>query len=293
MNAPTGEPSSSASPAYALPDHSYIAPRVRHTSHIRLIVIFGVSLAVVIGAVFGVRALIVKPVPTPHCPQDCQGPPKGPPGGVPPGVGPGLPVPTRVPNPPPGAARGSAATTPNPRAQPAAAVGQPTGQTVKPVESFKRFPSSGDGAFSVSYPDGASVNANGVSWTDGYDRGQLFGVPADNLSPREIAQRFVKAKFPNATLAYEIPNARVGYESGYGEIDDVIPQSSSGPYDPQRVLIMVAVKNGLALVAEAAGRYFWPKNYQGHPTGASIEMVDYPEFSYWVNSFRWKDDPLR
>jgi hypothetical protein len=55
---------------------------VRHTSHARLLLIFAVSLAVIIAVVFGLRALVVKPVPAPHCPQDCIAPPIGPPGGV-------------------------------------------------------------------------------------------------------------------------------------------------------------------------------------------------------------------
>ena len=62
MNAPTGEPLSSAS----------LAPTVRHTSHLRLFAIFVLGLAVAIAAVLGVRALVVKPVHHRVCPQDCR-----------------------------------------------------------------------------------------------------------------------------------------------------------------------------------------------------------------------------
>ena len=289
MNTPTDEPLSSASP-----------PTVRHTSHLRLFVIFALSLGVAIAAVIGVRALVVKPVHHRVCPQDCRHPPIGPPGGVVPGVGPGAPVPTAVPSLPPGAAVGfgaDAQANSDPLAHPAGPVGQPATQAVTPVESWDHFHAK-DGSFSFAYPDHAREDANGVSWTYQNDTAQLFGVPANDLTPRQIAEQFIKARFPNATLAYEVPDARVGYQGGYGEIDDLIPQNSSGPYNPQRVLIMVAVKNGTAVIAEAAGPVFYPddpKETINHPTGAELQIVDDTSgfFYYWVNSVTWKDDPPR
>jgi hypothetical protein len=291
MNTPNDEPVSSAS-----------APTVRHTSHLRLFAIFAVSLALATAAVFGVRALVVKPVHQRVCPQDCRHrhPPTGPPGGIVPGVGPGAPVPTAVPSPPPGAAVGfgaNAQANSDPLAQPAAPVGQPATQAVIPVESWPHFHAK-NGSFSFAYPNNASQDANGVSWTYGDDTAQLFGVSANNLTPQQIAQQFIKARFPNATLGYEIPNARVGYQGGYGEIDNLIPQNSSGPYNPQRVLIMVAVKNGTAVIAEAAGPVFYPADPSGtimHATGAELAIADDSNalFHYWVNSVSWKGDPPR
>jgi hypothetical protein len=298
MNAPNDGPSPPASPGYAMPDHSYTAPRVRHTSHVRFFVIFAISLAVVIGAVIGVRALVVKPVAPPQCPQECVGPPKGPPGGVLPGVGPGPPVPTGLPHPPPGAAPGPAARTHVADAQPASAITQqPTPQAaVQPVQSFLPFDAS-DGSFSFSYPDGATKNPNGVSWTDtsSGDSAQIFGIAADNVTPREIAQQLIQARWPNARSSYQLPIAKIGYSPGYGEFYDVFSQSASGSSAHTRVLIMVAVKNGLAAVVEASGTKISPNAQPGvHGTGADLGMIDYYSFfPYWVNSFRWKGDPPR
>ena len=255
------------------------APTVPHTSHLRLVVIFALSLTVAVTVVFGVRALVVKPVHHPVCPQDCRHPPIGPPGGVLPGVGPGPPVPTAVPSPEPESAERLGGTG---NSEP---VYQPATQAGKPVESWDHFHTK-DGAFSFAYPDNATEDANGVSWTYQDDTAQIFGVPANSLTPQQIAQRFIKANFPNATLGYEIPNAQVGYRSGYGEIDDLVPQNSSGPYNPQRVLIMVAVKNGTAIVVEAAGPVFYPADPVGsimHATGARLQIADDPNalFAYW------------
>lgn len=208
---------------------------------------------------------------------------------------PGHRCPPGVPNPPPGAtAAGPAASSPDTRVHPAAVIAAPTAQAPAPVRWFKVFQPA-DGGFSVEYPDSATVGANGASWKSDTDQAQLFGVAANNLTPQEIAERFRAANFPNATVGYVIPNARVGYESGYGELDNVDPQSASGPYAPQRVLIMVAVKNGLALVAEASGPLFAPKNYHGHGTGAELAIVDdaYSYFGFFVNTFSWKGDPPR
>jgi hypothetical protein len=249
-------------------------------------VILGVGLAVVIAVVVAV-SLLIKPPRQPQCPQDCQGPPTPVPTGT---VEGGPPVPTGLPNPPAAAAQGSAARTETRRAPPVSVIGEIMPQAERPVESFRRFHRS-DGAFSVAYPAGATVSKNGVSWKKGGGEALFFSVPADNLTARQIAEQFIKADFPNAKLAYEIPNARVGYQLGYGEIDDFVPQSGSGTYKPQRVLIMVAVKNGLALIAEAAGPLSKPEDEAGHPSGANLEIAGW--LWYFVNSFSWNGDPPR
>jgi hypothetical protein len=279
VNVPTNRPS----PASA---QSYPAPSVRHTSHTRLFVILGVALAVVIAVVVAASVLLIKPPPQPQCPQDCQGPPTRVPTGT---VEGGPPVPTGLPNPPAGAEQGFTARSET-RGAPPVSVGEVVPQAERPVESFRRFRRS-DGAFSVAYPAGATVSKNGVSWKKSGGEALFFSVPADNLTARQIAEQFIKADFPNAKLAYEIPNARVGYQLGYGEIDDFVPQSGSGTYKPQRVLIMVAIKNGLALIAEAAGPLSKPEDEAGHPSGANLEIAGW--MGYFVNSFSWKGDPLR
>ena len=213
-----------------------------------------------------------------------------------PGVGPGAPVPTAVPS-PRAAESDSAQANSDPLGQTADPVGRPATQAVTPVDSWNHFHAK-DGSFSFAYPDHASEDANGVSWTYEDDTAQIFGVPANNLTPQQIAQQFIKARFPNATLGYQIPSARVGYQGGYGEIDNLVPQNSSGPYNPQRVLIMVAVKNGTAVIAEAAGPVFYPEDPSGsimHATGAQLAIADDSNalFHYWVNSVSWKGDPPR
>jgi hypothetical protein len=51
-----------------------------------------------------------------------------------------------------------------------------------------------------------------------------FGEPAANRSLRQIADDLIKSTFRDATTAYELPNAMVGYQPGYGEFADVSPK---------------------------------------------------------------------
>jgi hypothetical protein len=173
----------------------------------------------------------------------------------------------------------------------------PTGT---PVEINPRF-TSADGAFSVSHPAPSSAyrittKPNGVTaeFLAG-DRGtmQFFSEPAANRSAEEIAKELVKKTFPDTRTAYEIPNAMVGYHSGYGEVADCWPQGSNSSYMRMRVLVMVAIKNDLALVAAAAGPYheFGPDFGFGKPSGANTQIA--LDMGKYVNSFSWQGDPPR
>ncbi len=173
----------------------------------------------------------------------------------------------------------------------------PTGM---PVASLPRF-TSADGSFSVSYPapnaaynvttDGKGVMAKFTGGDTGVI--QLFSEPAAGRSPKEIAKALIQKKFPDAKTAYEIPNAMVGYQPGYGEVADSWPQGTSNSYIRIRTVLLVAVKNDLALVAGAVGPYhaFGPDFGPGLPSGVNLQVAQ--DMGKYVNSFVWKGDPPR
>ena len=173
----------------------------------------------------------------------------------------------------------------------------PTGT---PVEINPRF-TAADGTFSVSYPATGSAykittKPNGVTADFlGGDGGtlQLFSQPAANRTPKDIATALVKQTFPDTRIAYEIPNAMVGYQPGYGQVADCWPQGANSSYMKMRVLVMVAVKNDLALVAAAVGpfREFGPDFGSGKPSGANLQIA--LDMGKYVNSFAWRGDPPR
>ena len=173
----------------------------------------------------------------------------------------------------------------------------PTGT---PVAINPRF-TAADGSFSVSYPAAGtaykvSTKPNGVTADllvgDGGTL-QLFSQAAGGRSPEQIAKDLVKKTFPDTKTAYQIPNAMVGYQPGYGEAADCWPQGMNSSYLKMRLLVMVAVKNDLALVASAVGPYraFGPDFGIGKPSGADLQIA--LDMGKYVNSFAWRGDPPR
>lgn len=169
-----------------------------------------------------------------------------------------------------------------------------------PVATNPRF-TAADGSFSVAYPGPgtayrATLDPDGVTldFLAG-DTGtvELFGEPAAGRTPRAIAEDLIARSYPDATVDYEIPNAAIGYQPGYGVFADEYPQDSSGTYTRLRIMVMVAVKNDVALVASAVGPYheFSPSFGIGHPSGANLQLA--MDIGKYVNSFTWHGDPPR
>ncbi len=168
----------------------------------------------------------------------------------------------------------------------------------EPVLTNPRF-ASADGEFFVSYP-GPGTAYTATLQPDGVvlelqagDGGtlHLFGQIAAGRTPQQIADDVLAENFPDATFDYEIPNAQVGYQLGYGVVADVYKAGTTGDPVRLRVMVMVAVKNGYALIAAAAGPYheFSPSYGSGHPSGANFMLA--MDMGKYVNSFTWRDSP--
>ena len=169
-----------------------------------------------------------------------------------------------------------------------------------PVSTNPRFTAPG-GSFSVAYPapgtaydvttDPSGVTARFTAGDGGELR--LTSEPASGRTAREVAEAFIAAKFPTAHNAYEIPNAMVGFQPGFGEIADVFPLYLETSATRMRSVVIVAVKNDLALIAAAYGPYhqFGPKFGPGRPSPANVEIAQ--DMGRYVNSFQWLGDPPR
>lgn len=166
-----------------------------------------------------------------------------------------------------------------------------------PVSTNPRFTAPG-GEFAVSYPaPGAAYTVttddSGVTaeWTAG-DGGtlRLFGTPADGRDARGVVEQVIDDVFPDAVVAYELPNATVGYELGYGVVADFLADKRS---ERLRVIVIAAVKNDLALVAAAQGpfREFRPGFGPGPPSAANVQIAQ--DMGKYVDSFSWRGDPPR
>jgi len=84
----------------------------------------------------------------------------------------------------------------------------------------------------------------------------------------------------------------VGFHVGYGAVADFQPLAASNT-DRLRIIIVVAVKNDLALVAAADGplRVFTPSFGPGPPSPANLQIAQ--DMGKYVNSFTWRGDPPR
>lgn len=166
-----------------------------------------------------------------------------------------------------------------------------------PVSTNPRFVAPG-GEFSVTYPaPGAAyvvtTDDSGVTaqWTGG-DGGllRLFGTLAGGREARQVVEDFMADAFPDAVVAYELPNATVGYQLGYGVVADFLSQKRA---DPLRVIVIAAVKDDLALVAAAQGpfRQFKPGAGPGPPSPANLQIAQ--DMGKYLVSFSWRGDPPR
>ncbi|MCV7224846.1 hypothetical protein [Mycolicibacterium komossense] len=234
-------------PGRSVPDATYRADPVRHTSPARLLAMLGTALVLVVAATIGLSLWLTPPPANYTCPPHCGRPPIG-----------------------------------------------------QPVTTNPRF-TSADGEFAVSYPPAGTAYESTLQ-PDGVvlelhagDGGtlRLFGRPAAGRTSRQVVDDVISDSFPDATTDYEIPNAQVGYQLGYGVIADVYKAGTTGDPIRLRVLVMAAVKNDYALIAAAAGPFheFSPDYGSGHPSGANFMLA--MDMAKYVNSFSWRGDPPR
>ena len=173
----------------------------------------------------------------------------------------------------------------------------PSGTAVKTNPRF----TAADGGFTVAYPAPGSayevtladdgVTARYVAGDGGVLR--LWSLPASGRTAREVVTEVLDRSYRNARRSYEIPNAMVGYQPGYGVVADLWPQGADTRYQHFRVILLAAVKNDLALIAGAIGPYrqFSPSVGPGRPSGANLELA--MDMGHYVNSFSWRGDPPR
>lgn len=172
--------------------------------------------------------------------------------------------------------------------------GPPTGI---PVSTNPRYRAP-DGAFEVSYPAPGAAYAvttdnTGVTaeWTAG-DGGtiRLFGTPAGGRDARKVVEQVLDDAFPDAVVDYELPNATVGFQPGYGVTANFLAAKRA---DPIRVIAIAAIKNDLALVAVADGPFmqFGPGRGPNMPSPANLQITQ--DMGRYVNSFSWRGDEQR
>lgn len=140
------------------------------------------------------------------------------------------------------------------------------------------------GKLLLSYDD---LVGGGPAWI-------IFGAVRDaTQSAQAVADSVLAGSYPGAHLAYELWNPMVGYQPGYGAVYDYAPEAGNASAIPQRVIVVVAIKGDLAVVAVAAGPYdrFSQSFPGGHPISLDTVvglLLDDP-----LNTVRWPGDAPR
>lgn len=115
----------------------------------------------------------------------------------------------------------------------------------------------------------------------------VFGQTAGGRSARDILNTVAAAEFGGATKVYEIPQTEIGYQSGQGAVYDLNVGAGSATSVHARGIVMVAVKDDLAIVLTSLGP--WDDKRRGHPNPAST--VTPICFSSILTSVRWPGEP--
>ncbi|MGY4708165.1 hypothetical protein ACXDF8_01105 [Mycolicibacterium sp. CBM1] len=169
-----------------------------------------------------------------------------------------------------------------------------------PVATNPRF-TAPDGSYSVSYPAPGTaydvkIDDTGVTAELNIGDGgtlRLFSEPARGRDAETVAQDLLGEMYPDAVKSYELPNAILGYQPGYGVVADDWPKGTATDNERLRLLVVVAVKNDLALIAGAVGPFhqFGPDDGPGPPSPANLFLAK--DMGKYVNSFMWRGDPPR
>lgn len=202
-----------------------------------------------------VVALLATPGPTPYCPPlKCQGPPIGPPrGGV---------------------------------------IGQSGAGAA--VESGTLYTNPTYGFSLRFYPQpSVATDSSGIGLTYSFQSGtadlDVLGGSAGSTSPQSAVDSFVSSNFPNASLAYVMPQPLVGYQPGYGLALNVQPASSNGSTQMVRVFVMAASSNGVGVIVLAYGSLLPPvtpssQYFNGHPSPADVNLAYFYGTDSLINS---------
>jgi hypothetical protein len=144
--------------------------------------------------------------------------------------------------------------------------------------------STANGSLTLSYSAGSTA----------LGQLQLAGMSANGKTPEQIVESLINQIANGAQLSYVIPGSMIGYQLGFGAAYNFSPNSGNGQAGTDRIIVMASIKNGVAIVAVAAGPLVKFGQGQGqlnvgHPSIADsvVALGGDPV----VNSVNWPGQP--
>jgi len=138
--------------------------------------------------------------------------------------------------------------------------------------------------------EGSSGTLDGKAVTVDGGTVQFLGVGGVGATPaREVVSSLVQKAASTAQLVYEVPDALVGYQGGYGAVYQVNTISASGTAVSDRLFVAAAVEGGEAVVVWAYGPYdpgFASKGLVLHPSFIDLDIA--LVLDPMINSIKWR-----
>lgn len=169
-----------------------------------------------------------------------------------------------------------------------------------PLSPPQRYTSSQYG-FSLEYSTAnitpSQTTASSISWDAQLSDGSevswtALGGKANGRSASQIVDDVQSRNFPDAQEAYSIPDASVGYTLGSGKVYDVTVSPANGQSLHDRLVVMAAIKGGVAVVIAGYGPYQQSSpNSSGHPNPAETPLVHLGDFEETAMSVTWPGEP--
>jgi hypothetical protein len=149
--------------------------------------------------------------------------------------------------------------------------------------------------YSVGYTRFApsSTDDTSAEWDLSTDAGQYAIVVTaghdDGRSAGEIVRDVVDNNFPDYSSLYQVPGAEVGYILGAGAVYDDETTPFFGSASDSRLVVLAAVKKGLAIAVVGSGDAAQSQSDHPDPSGLPISsFVD-----DLTNGTRWPGAPPR
>jgi len=127
-----------------------------------------------------------------------------------------------------------------------------------------------------------------VDFGDGMRWPSTFtGEPASGMTAQQVVDAVHSSKYADASLAFQIPGAALGFNAGAGSVYDYTFSATGATSAPARLLVVASVRNGVAVYLVAIGPV--DSNWaEGHPN--PLETVVGQLMSPLVNGVTFPGD---
>jgi hypothetical protein len=120
----------------------------------------------------------------------------------------------------------------------------------------------------------ASSNAGPIGFPYGF-----FGTAANGRSAEQVAQAYQSSSFPQATMLYQITQAGLGYEPGWGAVYDLNVQAPDGGSIDSRLFVVTSISGNTAVTFAGIGFVKSEKDEHPNPSGTPMAQI----FSFLLN----------